>query len=135
MTDSSYTDGNPDRVEGPGYVIVVEALSDILELSISGQATLENAYEIAERVTDITTRHRKPVLMDVRTVKGRLGVADTYYHVRRDRPQEQSKWKTAVVDLSENASYYEFHQTTATNVGFFIRYFNTPEDARAWLRE
>lgn len=135
MERLDYTPTDSDKVEGPDYTVVVQAHSDILELALSGQATRENASEIADVVTNIAIRYDCPVLVDVQALKGRLGVTDTYYHVRRDRPHRQLGRKTAVVDLPENASYYTFHEITATNAGFNIRYFNTLENARAWLRE
>ncbi len=134
MENSDHTVGDSEKVEGPGYTITVEAVHDILELAISGQATRENAQEIAQAFADVASRYDKPVLVDVRDVEGRLGVTDTYYHVR-NHPHRRYKWKTAVIELPENASYYTFHEVTAMNAGLSLRYFHTHEEARAWLRE
>jgi len=132
------TNGRPpdisNKVECPGCTVTVEAISDIVELSVSGQIRAENMPQIVEAIAKTLKHHQKPRLVDVRDAKGRLGIAETYFFVR----SHNLKWRgvrTALVDLPENASYAAFHETTATNAGRILRYFNTLEEARAWLRE
>lgn len=134
MTEADRTTETPKKAKEPSYSITVEATGDILELAIRGRATAENAAEIRDAVIDIAKDHQKPLLVDVRGLAGRLSVSQTYYHVR-NQPPAPPIHKTAVIDLSENAEYDKFHEVTATNAGLMLRYFNTPEEGRAWLRE
>jgi hypothetical protein len=43
--------------------------------------------------------------------------------------------KVAVVDNIENVDYYSFHETTASNHGFYMTYFSDMDEAVKWLNQ
>ena len=108
---------------------------DILRIVITGHTTVRNAGAIAQEVITLAAAQRATrLLIDARNLQGRLGITDTYFHVR-DYPAEMPRTRTAVVDLAENEPYWSFHETAAANIGFALRYFVDVDAAGAWLRQ
>lgn len=73
------------------------------------------------------------LLIDVRSLKGRFGFEEAFHRVRNyplDRPRKRH---TAVVDITENAEFQSFHETTGLNAGLSMKWFTDIEAARAWL--
>jgi hypothetical protein len=70
--------------------------------------------------------------VDVHTLKGRLGVMETYSFVRS--PFEKPRVRYAFVDLPENDGIMSFFETTALNTGLSLRCFTDIDVARTWLK-
>lgn len=115
------------------YAIATHLLDNILAIAISGAGGKEHADAIAQDViAAIRDAQAGKILIDIRPLTGRMGVADTFFHVRR-YPLDLRHVKTAVVDLKEHSAFGSFFETTASTLGFSIRYFNEIPDALAWL--
>lgn len=115
------------------YQITSSIVDARLELTLSGHSTVGNAETIAREVIEkIKEAGQGDVLIDVRNIRGRLGFVKTYYLIRALPETDQSE-KTAVVDLEENRPSFEFHELTAANAGYHIRFFTDMEEARQWL--
>lgn len=107
----------------------------VLELVLTGQASKQNAAEIARDVFQIATDEKpERLLIDVTALEGRLGFTDTFFHVQQYPVQAVKSPKTAVLDLTENSIYYSFHETVAANAGMSLRYFADRSAAELWVR-
>ncbi len=116
------------------YTITTRLYEDVLEIQISGSGGAYNADAIAQDViAAIRTEQVGKILIDVRPFKGRMSVADTFFHVRR-YPLDLRHVRTAVIDLKEHSAFTSFFETTASTLGFSIRHFNDIPDALAWLQ-
>ncbi|HEX8915838.1 MAG TPA: hypothetical protein VF796_26015 [Humisphaera sp.] len=121
-------------MEPTEYHITSSRDAGLLLIGLTGQATRDNAGRIAADVIALVTAERADrVLVDCTRIGGRLGVTDTYYHVREYRLGDHRPRRVAVIDLPEHAEYFTFHETAAANVGYgFLRYFSDPAAARRW---
>ena len=118
------------------FAVGVVRREDILWIEITGKASSRNAGEIARTVFEAVQEHKPPkALIDCRKLVGRLSLTETYYHVREYPAQPHVVSKSAIVDLSENAEYYNFHQVTAANVGVPMKYFTDIDTAVEWLNQ
>ncbi len=116
-----------------GYQITSSVCDTILEVTMTGEITKSGIDQLAaEGAAIIIEKGLRHVLVDIRTLKGRLGIMDTYSFVRR--PFEKPKVKCALVDLPENQDYLNFLETTAINAGLSLKYFFDIDTARAWLK-
>jgi len=94
---------------------------------------------VASLVTEIaqaTIEHQKEnVLVDVRELKGRLGVFDSYYLVTKDFQRLRGKGilKAAIIDRPLPKTRDWFLETVSQNRGFNLKIFDNPENALAWL--
>lgn len=117
------------------YQIDVSWNGQLLEMTISGEATKDNGDAIALDVIRLVVQHKPDLLfIDVRKVKGRLGIIDTYFHVRDYPRPPHPVTRAAILELPENKDYYVFHETTARNAGMNVRYFVDFDEAMAWLQ-
>ena len=78
----------------------------------------------------INTKHE---LIDIRTLKGRLGISETYDFVRK-LPSDRLTMNIAFVDIVEYAEYNLFYQATTLNAGLSWKWFTDIDAARAWLK-
>jgi hypothetical protein len=118
------------------YEIGVSWNDDILEVVLSGEASEQNAGGIARDVITMACERRpRRLLVDCRTLTGRLGFADTYFLVR-EYPLEGAYItpRIAVVDTTANRNQAAFQETTTRNLGLNLRYFSSKDDAIEWLR-
>ncbi len=99
---------------------------EILEREIDSMLKEFNAIVLASGVNYI--------LLDVRAIKGRYGLAGAYERVRSHPPEFYGRIKVAMVDLPENSDYRDFHETTARNAGLNLKWFNDTDKARTWLK-
>jgi len=117
----------------PDYQMTSSVRDAILEITMTGEVNKSGIYQLAaEGAAIIIEKGLKHVLVDIRTLKGRLGIMDTYSFVRT--PAERPKVKFALVDLPENQDYLNFLETTAVNAGLSLKYFFDIDTARAWLK-
>lgn len=116
------------------YTITTQLRDNVLEIAVSGTGGRERADVIARDViAAIRAAQAVKTLVDIRQLKGRIGVADTFFHVRR-YPLDLRHVRTAIIDLKEHESFASFFETTASTLGFSIRHFNEIPDALAWLQ-
>jgi hypothetical protein len=109
---------------------------DVLTIVITGQLLRGNAKEIARDVIAVTNAHKpQKTLINCLELVGRLSTADTYYHVRNYPSERYPVPRVAILDKEENKNYYSFHETTANNVGIYIKYYNNSDEAMQWLRQ
>ena len=115
------------------YKISSAGNDKILEINITGEVTKSSMDQLAvETAVIIIESGLKNVLVDVRALKGRLGIMDTYSFVRS--PAEKPKVKGALVDLPQHEEYLKFLETTARNAGLSLKCFIDIDAARAWLK-
>ncbi|HOG89955.1 MAG TPA: hypothetical protein PLV50_05435 [Smithella sp.] len=106
----------------------------ILEIVATGVETIGNAERMKNDIDTIIIKSNiRNVIVDVRALKGRLGIMDTYQRVRSYHP-EIRKFNLAVVDLPEHAEYQNFHEATSLNAGLRFKWFDDMDKARAWLK-
>jgi hypothetical protein len=119
----------PDNV---GYQTSSSVNEGILEIIFTGEVTKDTVEKLAnEGLFIIIENGLKNVLVDVRALKGRLGIMDTYSIVRN--PSEKPSMNCALVDLPAHEEYIKFLETTAINAGHSLRCFTDIDAARAWL--
>ena len=115
------------------YQISSSIHQDILELVLTGEETAGSSGQMKSDIDNLILKHNiRNVIVDVRALKGRLSVIDTYQRVRTYDPNIR-KFHLALVDLPENEEYQKFHETTAINAGLRFKFFTGIEKAKAWL--
>lgn len=115
------------------YEITSSMNKDILEITISGQGSKENRSEIVMKVVDLVRRAEpRCVLIDVRSIRGPLGVIETY-DIVDSYPKGTPHIRAAIVDAKEHKRQTNFYETVSVNVGYAIQYFTDMDAARAWL--
>jgi hypothetical protein len=117
-----------------GYQISSSMNDGILEVIMTGEL-IKNEYDkMSNEVIALTnSTGAKNMLVDIRTLKGRLSIAETYERVR-NYPPHMYKTHIAMVDVLENADYQKFHETTGLNAGMTLKFFTDIDAARAWLK-
>ena len=107
----------------------------ILEIVVTGELA-ENARDnmLLNEVISITkAKSLKNVLVDIRALKGRSGILETYERVRH-YPPHMHDLHFAILDIMENADFQSFHKTTAANADMSLEWFSNINAARAWLK-
>jgi hypothetical protein len=105
----------------------------ILRIKLSGQASVNNAAEIARQTHEIIARHPQQLIyIDVREIKGRLKLFEIYEHVS-GYAKNAPRRRTAVVELASHRESYSFFETVSINSGLNLRVFTKPGEAEAWL--
>lgn len=108
---------------------------DVLIVTFTGQSTRKNVHAMIKRYFEIVLRSgMKKVLADIRLLKGRLSVVETYDLVR-DLPVKPipADIKTAILETKEGRGYANFLETTSANAGVRFRCFFDREEALSWL--
>ena len=125
--------GGSNLVNEQQFQFLIEKSDEIIIVTITGEITTHNVDSLQELITNslIKTEFRY-LLVDIRSLKGRMGVTDTYYRARTF-PVDTTVEKIAVVDLAENENYQSFQETVSVNMGFNWRWFDNVDDAKAWL--
>jgi hypothetical protein len=109
---------------------------DVLIVTFTGQSTEKNAHAMTKRYFEIVLGSRmKKVLADIRLLKGRLSVVETYDLVR-DLPVKPAPTdiKTAILETKKEREYASFLETTSANAGVRFRCFFDRDEALSWLR-
>lgn len=124
-------------MEQENYEICSAWENDVLRISISGtlgEPMMAGAKRIGQNVAELFDEHAPDkVLIDCTNLTGRLGVAETYFHLREYRPGAHLPSKVAVLDLPENRALFSFQETTGMNAGLFAKYFGNLAEALQWL--
>jgi hypothetical protein len=102
----------------------------------SGVRTRSTVTAMTMEIFDIALDNRlSKVLVDVRELKGRLGILDSYLLVTEvfDKLRGKGMRKAAIVDEQVSSFREWFLETVARNRGFNFRVFTDQEDALKWL--
>ena len=109
---------------------------DILVVTFTGRSTPENGKAMTKRYFDVVLGSgSKKVLVDIRSLNGRLSEGKTYFLVR-DLPVKPvpTDIRTAILEAEEWRDYAGFLETTAGNAGVPFKCFFDRAQAVAWLR-
>jgi hypothetical protein len=116
------------------YQIASSFNENILEMTPTGAIT-ENDF--TQLVIDFLAmkkeRNIDKVLIDISLLDGQLKLVDAYHRVR-NHPIDFYRIKFAMVDNRGLNEYTRFHETTASNAGMLVKWFDNIDDARAWLK-
>jgi hypothetical protein len=116
------------------YQMTSSVNEGILEIIITGKVTSDDTEKIMNKIIavrkSINTKHE---LIDIRMLKGRLGISETYDFVRK-LPSDRLTMNIAFVDIVEYAEYNLFYQATILNAGLSWKWFTDIDAARAWLK-
>ena len=118
------------------YQISSSVSNGILEIVVTGElakSARDNNMLVNEVVSITKTKSLKTVLVDIRALKGRSGILETYERVRH-YPNHMYEIHFAIVDIRENADFQSFHENTAANAGMSLEWFSNINAARAWLK-
>lgn len=116
------------------YQISTSVKDEMLEIILTGEESQSTFAKMKNEIDSIIIKSTvKNVLIDCRSLKGRLGITKTYERVRSYSP-EIYKVHIALVDLPDHADYQNFHETTALNAGMRFKWFTDVDDARTWLK-
>lgn len=103
-----------------------------LMVRISGDADARVAGEIVAGVFREMAAHKcSRLLIDVRDVKGRMSIWETFSLVSGHPPMQGVR--AAILDRLENREWYEFYETVSVNRGYHNRVFTDFDEAVAWL--
>lgn len=117
----------------PEYQLSASENRGIVEIVLTGEVNAKTVGSLeGEVIALIKVMNARALLVDVRALKGRQGLVDTYFRVRR-YPADRPRVEIAVVDIKEHAYFQSFHETTARNAGQSLRCFTDIDIARAWL--
>ena len=124
-----------DMNDSEKYTILPTMEHETLEIVLTGEVTKNNVSALAHDLIKIVTdANPHLVLIDVRSLKGRLGLAETYFQLR-NAPLHSPRIHTAFVDNKEQAAFQSFLVTAGRNIGFRFKWFSDIEEARAWLNK
>ena len=127
--------GSRLAVESNGFALADSIVGDILVVTFTGASTDRNAEAMTRQYFEIVLASgRKKVLADIRSLKGRLSTAKTYF-LLRNLPVKPvpANIRTALVESPENLRYAEFLENTAANTGVYLSSFVDYDEALAWL--
>jgi len=117
----------------PTYDISVSENDGIIEVVITGEVADHYVDKMEQEVQDILKpMNPKKLLADIRSLKIKHSITDTYIRVRKYPPLLHIK--TAVLDIPEHADFQSFHETTARNAGIPMKSFIDIHKAREWLK-
>jgi hypothetical protein len=106
----------------------------IFEIIITGEVKEGAAENVTKVITGIIKANNvKNILMDVRAIKGSLGIAETFSIVR-SLPSNKQIMNTAFLDIARNASNGSIHEATALDAGLSFKWFTDIHAARVWLK-
>lgn len=116
------------------YQISSSVNDTILEIILTGEI-LKSAYDtMINKISDVVKENGlKNLLVDIRDLKGRLGIIETYKSVR-SYPPHMYTIHFAVVDIPENAGFQSFQETIALYAGLQFKWFTEMDTAKTWLK-
>jgi hypothetical protein len=109
---------------------------DLLLVTFSGRSTPDNAQAMVKRYFELVLGSgAKKILVDIRSLDGRLTAGETYFLVR-DLPVKPIPQgiRTALLESEERHDFANFLETTAANAGVQLRCFFDRDAAVSWLR-
>ncbi|MBN1365053.1 MAG: hypothetical protein JW976_09650 [Syntrophaceae bacterium] len=107
---------------------------EIFEIVITGKVKSGYIEKITDEVIAIKKEaNLKKLLVDIRTIEGRFGYAESYFSVKKYSSSFHGI-HIALVDIPEDAAWESFHERTAVSAGVSFRWFTDIDNARAWLK-
>jgi hypothetical protein len=117
------------------YQLSISVNDGIVEIVITGEVTKNSIDRLhADVITIVKGKNAKAVLCDISALKGRYDEYAAAYFRTRSIPQDVRTLPSAIVDLSENAAFQSFYETTSANAGHLLKWFTDIETARTWLK-
>ncbi len=120
------------------YTLSVDKKDDILWVVATGTRNLQTILAISKEILVACVEKKvKKVLIDVRTLEGRLSITNTYHLADKQflKMRDYSVIShTALVDLKEFEDSYKFLEIVAANRGYMFRIFSESDQAIAWLK-
>lgn len=120
------------------YSLSIEKKDDILWVTVKGMRNLQTILAISKDVLVACVEKKvKKVLIDVRALKGRLSITNTYHLADKKFPEMRDRsviTHNAIVDLKEFEDSYKFLELVAQNRGYILRIFSDPDQAMTWLK-
>lgn len=124
----------PNTYKQAKYQISSSVNEGILEIAFTGEVTNDDYESIKNETISIQKSvNINNELLDMRTLRGRLGLKQTFSIVR-NLHSDISKINTAFVDIAANASYNSIHETPAIKAGLSFKCFTDINAARDWLK-
>lgn len=109
---------------------------EVLHLVFSGESTTVNAKAMVTRYFELVQGcGAKKVLADLRVLRGRLALGETYLLMRKLPVEPLPRGiRTAILEADEHRTYAEFFETTSANAGIHLKCFFDRDAALDWLR-
>ena len=116
------------------YQISSSVNDGILEIIITGKITRDFIGQLDKDVYSIiTSMNATKLLVDIRALKGRIGIAESFFHVK-EYPSGFHRIRSAIVDLPENADFQSFAEDLKSNIGISTKWFTDIDVARDWIK-
>ena len=121
------------------YSLTIVDGKDHVRFVAEGDRTRDTVTSVAREVLDTCAqRDLDTVLIDVRGLRGRLGVFDLFSMVVNEFPNLKRLGilkKAAIVDRQETRFRLRFFESIARSRGYNLGTFVDPEQANLWLCE
>ena len=118
-----------DNVE---YQISSSVNDGIAEIVITGKLVNSELDKMSDEIIAII-KDVNYMLVDIRTLKGRLSYPEAYRRARNHPPHIYTM-NIAMVDITQNTDIESFNETTSLNAGMHIKWFIDINVARDWLK-
>ncbi|MGD8455999.1 MAG: hypothetical protein PVF83_06425 [Anaerolineales bacterium] len=118
------------------YTLVIEIKSKYMVARPKGMRNFDTVKAMTLEIFDVARSvHRSIVLIDVRELKGRLGVLDSYKLVTEvfQKLHRKGISAAAIVDPQLPSPRSWFLETVSLNRGFNLRIFSDYDEALEWL--
>ena len=118
------------------YTLAIETRGSHLFVHARGVRTRATVTAMTMEIFDTALANRlSKILIDVRELKGRLGIMDSYLVVTEvfEKLRGKGLHKAAIVDDQIFSFRNWFLETAARNRGFDLRIFTGHEEALEWL--
>ncbi len=118
------------------YSITIEDKGSYLFARANGVRTRGSVIAITKEIFDAAVAGKlSKVLIDVRELKGQLGVLDSYYVVTEEFEKLRGKGlrKAAIMDKKVRFVREWFLELVATNRGLNLKVFTSKEEAIKWF--
>lgn len=118
-----------DNVE---YQISSSVNDGIAEIVITGKLVNSELDKMSNDIIAII-KDVNYMLVDISALKGRLSYAEAYKRARNHPPHIYTM-NIAMVDITQNADFESFNETTSLNAGLHLKWFIDINAARDWLK-
>ena len=128
-----------ERTEKMPYGLRIDVEGSFLRVTATGTRSFQTVLAISQDIlATCAEKDLKKVLIDVRSLEGRLGTIDAHVIVDKHFPKIRECGvinRCAVVDLKEFEHSYRFFETVAVNRGYRFRIFSGTDQAVPWLKK
>jgi hypothetical protein len=128
-----------ERTEKMPYGLRIDVEGSFLRVTAKGTRSFQTVLAMSQDIlATCAEKDLKKVLIDVRSLEGRLGTIDAHVIVDKYFPKIRECGvinRCAVVDLKEFEHSYRFFETLAVNRGYLFRIFSGTDEAVPWLKK